>query len=703
MKKLSLKFLIVSIIFILVSCTYSWKPLEVKNDHLVRMPGSQPPPEGSIALESPDKCMECHSDYDTSIEPGYNWKGSMMAQAARDFLFWACLTVAAQDSIWATGRPNATDICLRCHFPEGWIEGRSDPTNASLMTSSDYDGVHCDFCHNMFDPFFEKTYKGIREGMDWFNYWDETNKSRTPSRPKAETTYHEDRILIPSILFFNGKNFYGSDKSPNNFNYSENSGGQFFLSGSIYKRASFADARARHPMLYSRYHKSKYFCSTCHDVSNPALANLNADPNKLLPTELNSAYSYFHVERTFSEFMLSDYSVQGGASGIGPFAPSVFETSNANNYITKCQDCHMKDKTGKGCNLKDAIIRPEGSIEHPESGQPLHDLIGGNIWVLYILASAIPGSANYDLLNDQKLHQGPNFVTLDLTQGQAINPVALLEGVDRAKKQLQIAASIQNANYNASTGSLSFRIQNQTGHKLISGFPEGRRMFLNIKAYDKNKDLIYEVNPYDTDAKTLKGLHYNYQPDPLGIIKMPSVLNDKEIHLDELVYEMHQTSSLTDEKETLHFVLATGRYKDNRIPPKGFRIKEAPSRLSEPVWHGVSAYDYFTEAEYTGGFDEVSLFIVPGASYVEINLYYQTTSREYIEFLRDEINGTGNITLSSPAPSGKQATYIVQTDPFFTKLKAWGDTIWQIWTHNVDIPGAAPFLMTQMTIKTDPK
>ena len=74
-----------------------------------------------------------------------------MAQSARDFLFFACLTVAAQDSTWAIGRPNATDICERCHFPKGWIEGRSDPTNASLMTGADYDGVQCDFCHRAVD------------------------------------------------------------------------------------------------------------------------------------------------------------------------------------------------------------------------------------------------------------------------------------------------------------------------------------------------------------------------------------------------------------------------------------------------------------------------------------------------------------------------------------------------------------------------
>ena len=92
------------------------------------------------------------------------------------------------------------------------------------------------------------------------------------------------------------------------------------MSGSGAKRASFADATAKHRMLYSRYHKSKYFCGTCHDVSNPALANLglsgltdlSSGTDKI--SEQYSAFRYFHVERTFSEFMLSAYGAQGGAA-----------------------------------------------------------------------------------------------------------------------------------------------------------------------------------------------------------------------------------------------------------------------------------------------------------------------------------------------------------------------------------------------------
>ncbi|MBN1401336.1 MAG: fibronectin type III domain-containing protein [Anaerolineae bacterium] len=658
---------------------YAWSALPVVDDPLVRMPGTQP---GQVSLEAPNRCLNCHAGYNQAVEPGFNWKGSMMTQASRDPLFWACFTVAAQDSIWAVGRPNATDICERCHFPKGWLEGRSDPTNASLMTGADFDGVQCDFCHRMWDPHYAATFDGTREGADWLSYWDETNASSTPSDAAARATFDEDRATAADITRFDGSPFYAGDAPPSA--YAEAGSGQYFVSPNAAKRASFADAAARHQMFYSRFHKSKYFCATCHDVSNPILANLGDEPNALT-SEANAAYSYFHVERTFSEFMLSAYGQQGGAEGIGPFAPASYDTSDPNNNIRMCQDCHMRDVVGQGANKNGVPIRPSDSVEHPNSGQPLHDLTGGNVWVSQLLASAVAGSPNYDATNAQLLGQGPAVLTLDLSQGEGIDPAAMLAGADRAMQQLALAAAIENVSYDSNSGALSFHIQNQTGHKLISGFPEGRRMFVNVKAYDASGALIYEVNPYDAAADTLKGLP-------------GTTLSATEVHVDELVYEVHPSSELTGEHHTFHFALATDRYKDNRIPPKGFDIANAQDRLSVPVWHGTLDANYFGAAEYAGGYDDVSLTIPAGAARVEVGLYYQTTSREYVEFLRDEINGTGNTTLSSPAPSGEPAAYVIQTDPFFAQLKAWGDTIWQLWLHNRDLPGAAPILMTSATV-----
>jgi len=714
--------------FIITSYSaYSITLVSVQEDPLVRMPGTQPN-LGAVLhdpLQGENGCINCHGEKPTDsngnvVAPGFSWSGSMMAQAARDPMLWACMTVAAQDSVWALGNPNAVDICLRCHFPEGWLAGRSghaNPSdlNGSAMIGSDFDGVHCDACHRMWDPFFETTFDGTREGNDWIGYWDEAGNtgpgSGTDSQTGAEQTRAEDATLAGGIKLFSDKPFYQGNLPKFN-TYRETAAGQYFVSldnefgpDAGLKRASFADTVPDHTVLYSRYHKSKFFCSTCHDVSNPALANLGMSslPDQSggtnLITEQYSASGYFHVERTFSEFMLSAYGQQGGAETNLEFqaqgAPTI-------KRAAKCQDCHMRDIQGKGCEEVAAPIRPDESTEHPKSGAPFHNLQGGNSWITYILATLddhFPETfdpENYRLLisdNPQALTQA---LTLDMSQGisPTDNGAALLAASQRAKQQLRLAATIKNLSYDSTTGDLSFRLLNNTGHKLISGFPEGRRMFITIKAY-AGGSLIYEANPYDFAVGTLKGLPASSSS--------PS-LSRNERYVDELVYEVHPKSDLTGEEETFHFVLATSRSKDNRIPPKGFDIANAAARLSEPVWHGVSAPDYFTLEEYAGGYDDVSLTLPSGGDRIEVTLYYQGTSREYIEFLRDEINGTAD-TLSRPTPvkpSGAPDAYIVQTDPFFAGLKAWGDTIWDLWYHNhgldgkgASVPGIVPFEMTQ--------
>jgi len=670
-----------------------WAPLPIEDDPLLRMPGTQP--DDGVELESPARCLACHSQYDPEVEPGELWRGSMMAHSAHDFIFWAALTVAAQDSIWFLDRPNATDMCLRCHMPAGWLAGRSAELNGSAMTGHDFDGVSCDLCHRMYDPFHEQTVNGERpgEGDDWVGYFDESDPigrfEGDAIAGAAWATYDADAAEAAITSKFNGNPFYDIfDGLPEPGAYVENGSGQYFVSRFRQKRASFADARPLHKALYSRYHKSKYFCGTCHDVSNPVLANLEqegtppGDGTTRLSTEDLPASAYAHVERTWSEFMVSDYGQPGGAPGIGPYDPSVFTTSRPGNSIATCQDCHMADGVGKGCRF-DAPIRPDESTLHPKSGAPRHDLTGGNVWVPWVLASSVPGSPNYDPMNDLVLNAGPEFITLDLTQGLGLDPTTLLAGVDRARQTLQNAAAIEEPSYDAGTGELRFRVQNRTGHKLITGYPEGRRMFVNVRAF-QGETLLHEVNPYDDTVSTLKGLPEEYSPNspPLG---------PNEEYLDALVYEAHMGSTITGEEVTLHFILGTHRHKDNRIPPKGYRVDQAAKRMAEPVLDSKSAPDYFTPEEYAGGYDEVTISLPADADRVEIRLFYQVISREYAEFLRDEIKGEGNLTLPPEA-------YVAQTDPFFDRLREWGRGMWKLWNHNRAVEGAAPVLMTSATV-----
>jgi hypothetical protein len=709
--------------------------LNVREDPLVRMPGTQP---GQVTLESSTTCYECHggakgswvrSTPDLRNRPGNNydeydiykaWQGSMMGNSARDPLMFACFTVSAQDSIFAIGTPNAVDICLRCHFPKGWLEGRSSTLNASAMTGEDYDGIQCSFCHRLMDPFYKSTYTGKGEESTWTKLpWDEQNNVsvvsiRYASQFRALETYLADSMISPSIKTFSGTAFHVNDM-PFSPQYTEAAGGQYFVSPTSERRGPFADvAAAQHPTQYSRYHKGKFFCATCHDVSNPVMGNLTQKDvkpgqNVVLTSESKSAFSWSHVERTYSEFRLSAYNAEGGSPGKGNFKPytgprnipapaGFWETDQPDNNISKCQDCHMCSRWSPGSNDPNSPVRPEGSSEHPNTWMPCHAMTGGNVWMTSILSSIAPDNPLQDLGNVSLLVR-PDILTMDVMQGTwsnlrqpKINPAwtpptisgALDLAATRIRGVLGNAAHITDTTnspgkleYNSTTGSLKFRVQNNTGHKLISGFPEGRRMFVNVKVYN-GSGLAYELNPYDYTVGTLKGLTGTLSSPPLAA---------HEVHLDDYIYEAKLGSTLTGEKETFHFALATHQYKDNRIPPKGFNIAGAAARLSEPYRNGVATPGYFSAAEYAGGYDEIALQVPIGATRIEVNLYYQTTCREYIEFLRDEINGDGRKTLPASA-------YVIQTHPFFSRLKAWGNTIFQLWDHNKDKDGAKPFLMT---------
>src|SRR4051812_41956975 len=65
----------------------------------------------------------------------------MMANAARDPIFFAALTIANQDA------PGVGTYCLRCHSPIGFVSGHATPPDGSAFDAIDKQGVGCDTCH----------------------------------------------------------------------------------------------------------------------------------------------------------------------------------------------------------------------------------------------------------------------------------------------------------------------------------------------------------------------------------------------------------------------------------------------------------------------------------------------------------------------------------------------------------------------------
>ncbi|MDP2359650.1 MAG: hypothetical protein Q8O14_02695 [bacterium] len=495
------------------------------------LPGSQPGQSGT--LENPSHCDNCHANYgEQAVEPFHNWRGGMMAQAMRDPLFLACLAVANQDA------PQSGDLCLRCHTPKGWLEGRSIPTDGSALTANDRQGVQCAFCHQLVTP----TALGV-------NPWPGEGHYLSGTYPRDQT-YLGTLAQIPPASA-NGMYIVDSDRG---------------------KRGPYFDSVARHADYYSPLHKDSRLCGTCHDVSNPVFS-LDPATGRYLPNAFGQAppsadpRAQFPIERTFSEWQVSQYNTAEGV-----YAP---QFGGNLSVVRSCQDCHMRDVTGHGCSMNNAPLRTD---------LPHHDMTGGNTVVPLWVAQHFPGEVSVAALND---------------------------GIQRARYMLQNAAGLSlEMDLDGPRPVARVRVTNETGHKLPSGYPEGRRIWLNIKGFDSGNQLVYESAAYDpatailshdAEAKVYE-IKPGLSPFVAGLVQQPP-------------------------GPSFHFVQNDTIYFDNRIPPRGFTNSAFQEIQSPPVGHTYADGQYWDDSFY-----ELPL----GAVRVEAALYYQTVSREYIDFLRDE-------------------------------------------------------------------
>ena len=478
------------------------------------MPGSQPFESGH--LNDPSACSVCHGGYDESAEPYHNWQGSMMSQASIDPLFLANMVIANQDA------PDSGDLCLRCHFPRGWLQGRSIPTDGSAMLEEDGKGVSCDLCHRLVDPI-----------------------------PDAANPF-EDTAILAGLSF--PTDWFGN--------------GMYTVDPTGARRGPFVDAVTGHPILVSPFHRDAALCGTCHNVSNPAF-EWDASAGKYLPNALDTTATDFSpeiilpVERTYSEWLNSAYnSVEG-----------VYDPWIGGNkaFVSTCQDCHMRDVTGQGCNFGDPPVR---------SDLPLHDMTGGSAWMTETLAVLYPTK---------------------------VNQAAITAGAARSRLLLQNAADLT---VNQIGNELVVTVVNNTGHKLPTGYPEGRRMWINVRFLNASSSLIAESAAYDTAT---------------GELAHDSEAKIYEIELG-LTEEVAALTGLPEGK-SLHFALNNMVVKDNRIPPRGFTNANFAAFGGPPV-----GYTY-TDGQY---WDETRYLVPADAASVEVNLYYQSTSKEFVEFLRDE-------------------------------------------------------------------
>jgi hypothetical protein len=640
----------------------------------IKQPGTQPGEAQNF--ESPDKCDNCHGGYDSGVysnEPAFGWRGGAMGNAGRDPIFWATLAIAEQDF------DGAGDLCIRCHSTGGWYANRSTPTDGSGLVASDDDGVDCDTCHKITNP-DNSEHLGIM------------NPGFIASDPVT------------------GEGYYGS--------------GILSIWGGSEKLGPFGDAEARHQWMASEFHRGD-ICGSCHDVSNPVVGDLapnhgtqsTADPvissydfpplgqpNLGGPESENAAfnnppYRYGIVERTFSEWKASglddmdvrnfpnlpeDLQAISGALNMAYQSAMLAGGTYVDGTVRtfSCQSCHMRPDVGEGCN-KNVQTRPD---------LPKHDQSGGNYWMWPLIQ-----------YQDQR-------GTLRLGGGLTATQIAAMDaGQIRAQDQLTMAATLDVIDD-------TVKITNLTGHKLISGYPEGRRMWLNIRWYDGTGALIHEDGAYGRIGATV--LNPAGGPD----VEVESILDLSATNTK--IYEAHyamtqawaQTLMAVDPAhygpivldydritggdgptiadladglvphgtyhDTFHFVLNNKVSKDNRIPPYGMDCEVARQRNALPVPTDQYGGPVLNPGDTCAGityeyWDTVQIYPPAEAVSADITLYYQGTSWEYIQFLWKS-NNTQNAFLGQEGVNMLEAWLNAVPDgpmvpPYVMATATWGD------------------------------
>jgi len=184
---------------------------------------------------------------------------------------------------------------------------------------------------------------------------------------------------------------------------------------------------------------------------------------------------------------------------------------------------------------------------------------------------------------------------------------ALDAGKIRATDMIKSAGTVSASQQG---GVLSVRVTNLMTHKLISGYPEGRRAWLNVKWFDAGGGLVKEDGAYGNigrsvsdnagvswPVQSLLDLHGTvvYEAKPgmdqgwasqllaLGYPASLALGYDRMTDAPDMTLGELAAEPAGSQHHTFHFVLNNVMTADNRVPPYGFTYDEARRRNALPV------------------------------------------------------------------------------------------------------------------------
>lgn len=672
-------------------------------------PGTQQQELANITFPAPYNtfefvvtCMACHGGtVDQNASHGGNWAGTNMASAARDPFFRANELIVNAAVKAETGQDGAGNLCFRCHSPNGWYSGRFDPALAgdsegrtmmhSILASTDDEGILCEACHRAMgnvtmgevagnpapdEPAF-KLMSSVYDtrmagGADGGAYplgpatgsplGDATlqiNDGMTYGGPYAgsvEVTFSDLPIegtpytgqtygVYPQWWIDMGIPKVGIRPAGEPLT---NSAGQHIVynpDGSVplhfevpadVPRAEdnvTPDFMAQslsleHPTFKSDFITSSEFCGSCHDLTVPLGSGMPE-------------------QRTYSEWAFSDY----GDETSGDFE--------------RCQDCHMPKMLHEYSDDNTATLNPDpvlagffpyGKDRSGDGGTAFHKLAGANRDLPEAMKLLYPEV-------DLEIIGAPTGRDTRIFPGMMSDRTTTWERASRNAENMvrnSLSVGIESAPVEVSPGTyeVQLRVTNNTGHKVPSGYPDGRRAFVTMRV-NNGETTVYESGVYDQETADLTA---GSGTDTFS--RATSNLIDATDGTNELmVYEKvtGAVGSTPGEYVESPALLNDTIIFDNRIPPKGW----------DAVKYEESGMHFRTYSEGGGGVvpvDDPDRF-GPGENWdlityrfnaptglagdlsVEADVQMQTHSRQFVEFLKD------HQPVDSPRPEGPPSKY----------------------------------------------
>jgi hypothetical protein len=582
-------------------------------------------------------CAGCHGgSVDQQVAHFGVQSGTAMASSARDPVFRAN-QIAANNILRAvSGEDGAGNMCFRCHSPNGWYSGRFDPTLGgdaegrtmmhSIVLSTDDEGISCEQCHRVIGAVQYKK-PGLDPNAKAWNLlagiggypadpgWSHDGKgfvdqAGTPTiHPGAP--YGDTSLQYADGMTYNGPYSgtvypYFNDSPWTTWGATDYTGqiyavyppgdpraGQPVVNpdGSIaphydlpisapidFTRSNFTtnpptivyDYQAQsmsleHPTAGNGFLQKSEFCGSCHDLTVPVL-------NHGMPEQ-----------RTYTEWKFSAYSQPNASTTLG--IPVALERTQAGEV--RCQDCHMPKVRHEYADNAPASVNadplltgwfPYAKDRNDTGGTSKHTHAGANrdLGLMMKFLYPEPDQEVIGVQTGPDVRVFPGMLSTRDPMFDRNVRNAELSMADAVKVDI-VSGPVETAT--PGVYEVQVRVTNRTGHRIPSGYPDGRRMWVALDVKDGTGASVYRSGLYDlAEARLFNDASGTFRRAQSPVIDAANGQNAVMVYervtcRDGLVPGAPLNDGPPDgicEDEGSPVILNNRIMFDNRIPPAGF-------------------------------------------------------------------------------------------------------------------------------------